>query len=149
MIRRPPRSTHCISSAASDVYKRQRLVSWWVAGTVMQKPDTANDRKIAGRTLFCIEPAAVSSCRIMFFSTRSGSRSYITVPLYRDCLGVGGCAAATLVPSPEVVHNVSKLVRRNAGVVVKRLLTRGTFRRPAICIFWANKNTYCVTIDGQ
>ena len=26
MIRRPPRSTHCISSAASDVYKRQKLV---------------------------------------------------------------------------------------------------------------------------
>ena len=25
MIRRPPRSTHCISSAASDVYKRQKL----------------------------------------------------------------------------------------------------------------------------
>jgi len=25
MIRRPPRSTHCISSAASDVYKRQML----------------------------------------------------------------------------------------------------------------------------
>eukprot|EP00825_Cyclidium_porcatum_P004661 TRINITY_DN12205_c0_g1_i2.p1 TRINITY_DN12205_c0_g1~~TRINITY_DN12205_c0_g1_i2.p1 ORF type:complete len:116 (-),score=22.02 TRINITY_DN12205_c0_g1_i2:2-349(-) len=28
MIRRPPRSTHCISSAASDVYKRQPLLSW-------------------------------------------------------------------------------------------------------------------------
>eukprot|EP00825_Cyclidium_porcatum_P040545 TRINITY_DN5148_c0_g1_i1.p1 TRINITY_DN5148_c0_g1~~TRINITY_DN5148_c0_g1_i1.p1 ORF type:complete len:112 (-),score=13.59 TRINITY_DN5148_c0_g1_i1:174-509(-) len=27
MIRRPPRSTHCISSAASDVYKRQ---VYWV-----------------------------------------------------------------------------------------------------------------------
>ena len=26
MIRRPPRSTHCISSAASDVYKRQDLI---------------------------------------------------------------------------------------------------------------------------
>jgi len=26
MIRRPPRSTHCISSAASDVYKRQILI---------------------------------------------------------------------------------------------------------------------------
>eukprot|EP00826_Nyctotherus_ovalis_P048043 TRINITY_DN5620_c0_g1_i4.p1 TRINITY_DN5620_c0_g1~~TRINITY_DN5620_c0_g1_i4.p1 ORF type:complete len:186 (+),score=45.93 TRINITY_DN5620_c0_g1_i4:25-558(+) len=26
MIRRPPRSTHCISSAASDVYKRQSLI---------------------------------------------------------------------------------------------------------------------------
>eukprot|EP00825_Cyclidium_porcatum_P050631 TRINITY_DN9095_c0_g1_i3.p1 TRINITY_DN9095_c0_g1~~TRINITY_DN9095_c0_g1_i3.p1 ORF type:complete len:100 (+),score=26.94 TRINITY_DN9095_c0_g1_i3:133-432(+) len=25
MIRRPPRSTHCISSAASDVYKRQQV----------------------------------------------------------------------------------------------------------------------------
>eukprot|EP00826_Nyctotherus_ovalis_P053871 TRINITY_DN7031_c0_g1_i10.p1 TRINITY_DN7031_c0_g1~~TRINITY_DN7031_c0_g1_i10.p1 ORF type:complete len:179 (-),score=29.48 TRINITY_DN7031_c0_g1_i10:432-947(-) len=26
MIRRPPRSTHCISSAASDVYKRQKIL---------------------------------------------------------------------------------------------------------------------------
>ena len=26
MIRRPPRSTHCISSAASDVYKRQVII---------------------------------------------------------------------------------------------------------------------------
>ena len=26
MIRRPPRSTHCISSAASDVYKRQEKI---------------------------------------------------------------------------------------------------------------------------
>ena len=32
MIRRPPRSTHCISSAASDVYKRQML-----GGTVVVK----------------------------------------------------------------------------------------------------------------
>ena len=34
MIRRPPRSTHCISSAASDVYKRQgpdlrAWLEWW------------------------------------------------------------------------------------------------------------------------
>eukprot|EP00826_Nyctotherus_ovalis_P042527 TRINITY_DN4384_c0_g1_i6.p1 TRINITY_DN4384_c0_g1~~TRINITY_DN4384_c0_g1_i6.p1 ORF type:complete len:232 (+),score=40.58 TRINITY_DN4384_c0_g1_i6:25-696(+) len=28
MIRRPPRSTHCISSAASDVYKRQIQYDW-------------------------------------------------------------------------------------------------------------------------
>ena len=27
MIRRPPRSTHCISSAASDVYKRQAFIT--------------------------------------------------------------------------------------------------------------------------
>eukprot|EP00826_Nyctotherus_ovalis_P035427 TRINITY_DN3043_c0_g1_i4.p1 TRINITY_DN3043_c0_g1~~TRINITY_DN3043_c0_g1_i4.p1 ORF type:complete len:145 (+),score=32.33 TRINITY_DN3043_c0_g1_i4:25-435(+) len=33
MIRRPPRSTHCISSAASDVYKRQEYMgrrSAWI-----------------------------------------------------------------------------------------------------------------------
>jgi len=29
MIRRPPRSTHCISSAASDVYKRQVIALAW------------------------------------------------------------------------------------------------------------------------
>eukprot|EP00825_Cyclidium_porcatum_P007608 TRINITY_DN13816_c0_g1_i3.p1 TRINITY_DN13816_c0_g1~~TRINITY_DN13816_c0_g1_i3.p1 ORF type:complete len:335 (+),score=78.40 TRINITY_DN13816_c0_g1_i3:89-1093(+) len=28
MIRRPPRSTHCISSAASDVYKRQTIITY-------------------------------------------------------------------------------------------------------------------------
>eukprot|EP00826_Nyctotherus_ovalis_P066060 TRINITY_DN9739_c0_g1_i6.p2 TRINITY_DN9739_c0_g1~~TRINITY_DN9739_c0_g1_i6.p2 ORF type:complete len:186 (+),score=60.63 TRINITY_DN9739_c0_g1_i6:30-560(+) len=33
MIRRPPRSTHCISSAASDVYKRQEYM-----GKIMVKP---------------------------------------------------------------------------------------------------------------
>ena len=32
MIRRPPRSTHCISSAASDVYKRQGLIEAYRAG---------------------------------------------------------------------------------------------------------------------
>eukprot|EP00825_Cyclidium_porcatum_P022226 TRINITY_DN24546_c0_g1_i1.p2 TRINITY_DN24546_c0_g1~~TRINITY_DN24546_c0_g1_i1.p2 ORF type:complete len:136 (+),score=28.40 TRINITY_DN24546_c0_g1_i1:146-553(+) len=30
MIRRQPRSTHCISSAASDVYKRQDLNRLWI-----------------------------------------------------------------------------------------------------------------------
>eukprot|EP00825_Cyclidium_porcatum_P003843 TRINITY_DN11782_c0_g2_i1.p2 TRINITY_DN11782_c0_g2~~TRINITY_DN11782_c0_g2_i1.p2 ORF type:complete len:155 (-),score=29.14 TRINITY_DN11782_c0_g2_i1:35-499(-) len=34
MIRRPPRSTHCISSAASDVYKRQVHGSTWDPGLV-------------------------------------------------------------------------------------------------------------------
>ena len=35
MIRRPPRSTHCISSAASDVYKRQNS---WRSCTPMRQP---------------------------------------------------------------------------------------------------------------
>eukprot|EP00825_Cyclidium_porcatum_P004222 TRINITY_DN11964_c0_g1_i1.p2 TRINITY_DN11964_c0_g1~~TRINITY_DN11964_c0_g1_i1.p2 ORF type:complete len:108 (-),score=27.23 TRINITY_DN11964_c0_g1_i1:6-329(-) len=38
MIRRPPRSTHCISSAASDVYKRQVVStqSTWGKKELMQ-----------------------------------------------------------------------------------------------------------------
>ena len=36
MIRRPPRSTHCISSAASDVYKRQVLKRGAELGEVSQ-----------------------------------------------------------------------------------------------------------------
>jgi len=32
MIRRPPRSTHCISSAASDVYKRQASSRYGIHG---------------------------------------------------------------------------------------------------------------------
>ena len=32
MIRRPPRSTHCISSAASDVYKRQFIYGLFIQG---------------------------------------------------------------------------------------------------------------------
>ena len=40
MIRRPPRSTHCISSAASDVYKRQ------VSGEMMMN-DIAKALKVA------------------------------------------------------------------------------------------------------
>ena len=43
MIRRPPRSTHCESSAASDVYKRQLLAT----GNMAQ--DSA-DSSVAGPT---------------------------------------------------------------------------------------------------
>eukprot|EP00825_Cyclidium_porcatum_P025170 TRINITY_DN27436_c0_g1_i2.p1 TRINITY_DN27436_c0_g1~~TRINITY_DN27436_c0_g1_i2.p1 ORF type:complete len:207 (-),score=36.58 TRINITY_DN27436_c0_g1_i2:45-665(-) len=35
MIRRPPRSTHCISSAASDVYKRQGINAEYM-GSILQ-----------------------------------------------------------------------------------------------------------------
>eukprot|EP00826_Nyctotherus_ovalis_P054143 TRINITY_DN7079_c0_g4_i3.p1 TRINITY_DN7079_c0_g4~~TRINITY_DN7079_c0_g4_i3.p1 ORF type:complete len:272 (+),score=99.67 TRINITY_DN7079_c0_g4_i3:27-818(+) len=46
MIRRPPRSTHCISSAASDVYKRQVLNSSMM---YPKKNDSESDRKAAER----------------------------------------------------------------------------------------------------
>jgi len=44
MIRRPPRSTHCISSAASDVYKRQLLGASPAPAT--QSPGASRDRSV-------------------------------------------------------------------------------------------------------
>ena len=41
MIRRPPRSTHCISSAASDVYKRQLLHHSRSVAIPFSRPDRA------------------------------------------------------------------------------------------------------------
>eukprot|EP00825_Cyclidium_porcatum_P028659 TRINITY_DN30853_c0_g1_i1.p1 TRINITY_DN30853_c0_g1~~TRINITY_DN30853_c0_g1_i1.p1 ORF type:complete len:147 (-),score=31.43 TRINITY_DN30853_c0_g1_i1:186-626(-) len=44
MIRRPPRSTHCISSAASDVYKRQqRRVHGMGYEDDLEDPDIVNE----------------------------------------------------------------------------------------------------------
>src|SRR5680860_1598221 len=53
MIRRPPRSTQSRSSAASDVYKRQRQESpWWVPE---QLDDAVFDRAFGALVSFLIE----------------------------------------------------------------------------------------------
>eukprot|EP00826_Nyctotherus_ovalis_P023609 TRINITY_DN18153_c0_g2_i2.p1 TRINITY_DN18153_c0_g2~~TRINITY_DN18153_c0_g2_i2.p1 ORF type:complete len:148 (-),score=13.32 TRINITY_DN18153_c0_g2_i2:135-557(-) len=49
MIRRPPRSTHCISSAASDVYKRQ----FFNCATVFSFPCTISPSFTAKLADFC------------------------------------------------------------------------------------------------
>ena len=46
MIRRPPRSTHCISSAASDVYKRQNPGFWIKKIERNRNRDYENDKKL-------------------------------------------------------------------------------------------------------
>eukprot|EP00825_Cyclidium_porcatum_P008565 TRINITY_DN14277_c0_g1_i4.p1 TRINITY_DN14277_c0_g1~~TRINITY_DN14277_c0_g1_i4.p1 ORF type:complete len:198 (-),score=50.01 TRINITY_DN14277_c0_g1_i4:316-909(-) len=55
MIRRPPRSTHCISSAASDVYKRQsQLISkeeQKILAENFKKIDINNDGAIAKKEI--------------------------------------------------------------------------------------------------
>eukprot|EP00969_Alexandrium_andersonii_P315581 13943365-Alexandrium_andersonii.AAC.1 len=43
MIRRPPRSTHCISSAASDVHKRQRCKRLQRCGPLVVVPLCRSD----------------------------------------------------------------------------------------------------------
>jgi len=45
MIRRPPRSTHCISSAASDVYKRQLLTMAGLAEQAVERATEAYRRR--------------------------------------------------------------------------------------------------------
>ena len=52
MIRRPPRSTHCISSAASDVYKRQAYETYLAESATFEekgvKAAAARARKALG-----------------------------------------------------------------------------------------------------
>ena len=68
MIRRPPRSTHCISSAASDVYKRQALVYVFTWLVKIQLPFAPNGGLIhLGNVPFFI------AC--IFFSKRVGMLS--------------------------------------------------------------------------
>eukprot|EP00825_Cyclidium_porcatum_P039281 TRINITY_DN4724_c0_g1_i4.p1 TRINITY_DN4724_c0_g1~~TRINITY_DN4724_c0_g1_i4.p1 ORF type:complete len:124 (+),score=10.05 TRINITY_DN4724_c0_g1_i4:103-474(+) len=75
MIRRPPRSTHCISSAASDVYKRQvSTQSTW--GRV----PACKYRTNKGRLTPCQQP-----------------RQYGGPERYPDSLGLKGAQAARSV----------------------------------------------------
>eukprot|EP00831_Metopus_contortus_P009810 TRINITY_DN13789_c0_g1_i3.p2 TRINITY_DN13789_c0_g1~~TRINITY_DN13789_c0_g1_i3.p2 ORF type:complete len:123 (+),score=24.59 TRINITY_DN13789_c0_g1_i3:143-511(+) len=55
MIRRPPRSTQGVSSAASDVYKRQELVEDKVTDVVVEPTESTVVKKIIGYA----EPAAI------------------------------------------------------------------------------------------
>jgi len=57
MIRRPPRSTHCISSAASDVYKRQVFAdidpsSWCLSVPAFEAAVTARTRAVIAVNLY-------------------------------------------------------------------------------------------------
>eukprot|EP00825_Cyclidium_porcatum_P011404 TRINITY_DN15853_c0_g1_i1.p5 TRINITY_DN15853_c0_g1~~TRINITY_DN15853_c0_g1_i1.p5 ORF type:complete len:121 (-),score=19.33 TRINITY_DN15853_c0_g1_i1:632-994(-) len=76
MIRRPPRSTHCISSAASDVYKRQvSTQSTWGYGdgagfrSPCLKALSINGSKISGMTFISgISPSTEYCMSIWLFN---------------------------------------------------------------------------------
>ena len=63
MIRRPPRSTHCISSAASDVYKRQLIL---VAAALVhyQKNEDKICLSVLGRALDKLHDKSGQYCKI-------------------------------------------------------------------------------------
>jgi len=86
MIRRPPRSTHCISSAASDVYKRQlfacfalrfkdwfeRLVLLWVG--VASIPFLVLDSYNQTRIVYDLPVPILMAAALVFFLPLIGNR---------------------------------------------------------------------------
>eukprot|EP00825_Cyclidium_porcatum_P004056 TRINITY_DN11885_c0_g1_i1.p4 TRINITY_DN11885_c0_g1~~TRINITY_DN11885_c0_g1_i1.p4 ORF type:complete len:137 (-),score=24.81 TRINITY_DN11885_c0_g1_i1:660-1070(-) len=64
MIRRPPRSTHCISSAASDVYKRQ-VHGGEGEALVDQEGGGCNEIKYDQRSTHCGNELDVGICRLI------------------------------------------------------------------------------------
>eukprot|EP00825_Cyclidium_porcatum_P036787 TRINITY_DN3954_c0_g1_i2.p3 TRINITY_DN3954_c0_g1~~TRINITY_DN3954_c0_g1_i2.p3 ORF type:complete len:122 (+),score=15.41 TRINITY_DN3954_c0_g1_i2:132-497(+) len=60
MIRRPPRSTHCISSAASDVYKRQEGHKSHNCHVGNTRAECFNERLLDERSLCLLVSCSVS-----------------------------------------------------------------------------------------
>jgi len=99
MIRRPPRSTHCISSAASDVYKRQLLAMFAVLGSsgkclVTFETDNPLRRFLlllgigtSEQYYYKISEVEDLFLRAGFQVMKSGAVMRIPVTLYRRCPG--------------------------------------------------------------
>eukprot|EP00826_Nyctotherus_ovalis_P052231 TRINITY_DN6598_c0_g2_i1.p1 TRINITY_DN6598_c0_g2~~TRINITY_DN6598_c0_g2_i1.p1 ORF type:complete len:136 (-),score=48.32 TRINITY_DN6598_c0_g2_i1:74-460(-) len=84
MIRRPPRSTHCISSAASDVYKRQIMES----ANPLEEP-YLKLKSSDGRVFYVLERVARTSKTIRTMMESKGamieqSRNEISFPDIRS-----------------------------------------------------------------
>ena len=80
MIRRPPRSTHCISSAASDVYKRQGVELWAYntsnnSGWLVKDLNTNNVNNIQGDSSNPGEHFSTLIGDTIYFSANSGNAS--------------------------------------------------------------------------
>eukprot|EP00966_Prymnesium_polylepis_P038308 888560-Prymnesium_polylepis.2 len=81
MIRRPTRSTHCMSSAASDVYKRQTGGSGPSAGRAKSSPQRASS------------PSG-EDCRTKRAERRADIRTA------NVCRGPSDCASCLHTPQP-------------------------------------------------
>eukprot|EP00825_Cyclidium_porcatum_P020058 TRINITY_DN22883_c0_g1_i1.p2 TRINITY_DN22883_c0_g1~~TRINITY_DN22883_c0_g1_i1.p2 ORF type:complete len:112 (+),score=10.06 TRINITY_DN22883_c0_g1_i1:144-479(+) len=98
MIRRPPRSTHCISSAASDVYKRQYQRRVHGGGMVEYQTRAIDPTQVAAPWTRVQEPRPFSSDRTDL------SQAFIRVPRRRRAVaasGAGGAPGASTRRTPN------------------------------------------------
>eukprot|EP00826_Nyctotherus_ovalis_P029900 TRINITY_DN2371_c0_g1_i5.p1 TRINITY_DN2371_c0_g1~~TRINITY_DN2371_c0_g1_i5.p1 ORF type:complete len:284 (-),score=113.00 TRINITY_DN2371_c0_g1_i5:475-1305(-) len=83
MIRRPPRSTHCISSAASDVYKRQvasKPKFYWRPTSFLSRDSISYYGKNVGMD----EPSPVMRARSILSKLTEGQRKAIDKALIKQ-----------------------------------------------------------------
>eukprot|EP00825_Cyclidium_porcatum_P002357 TRINITY_DN11086_c0_g1_i2.p2 TRINITY_DN11086_c0_g1~~TRINITY_DN11086_c0_g1_i2.p2 ORF type:complete len:173 (+),score=16.86 TRINITY_DN11086_c0_g1_i2:129-647(+) len=105
MIRRPPRSTHCISSAASDVYKRQ-AVSYTTYETESYGGYTSTGSWSGCSLYSCNYDGTNSYGYLVAAETSSITRSYSSFSKYyyslRISLNIIGREPPSLTGSPQV-----------------------------------------------
>ena len=123
MIRRPPRSTHCISSAASDVYKRQGhhpaltymhtygLV--WKEGLALARPFVFSLLALAGGLHAYAARRAASRpplCRSRLFVslTDGGDRPR---PIESEAPGAAAASAPPVGRSVEALQGLNAVIR--------------------------------------
>eukprot|EP00826_Nyctotherus_ovalis_P017857 TRINITY_DN15281_c0_g1_i1.p1 TRINITY_DN15281_c0_g1~~TRINITY_DN15281_c0_g1_i1.p1 ORF type:complete len:229 (+),score=30.24 TRINITY_DN15281_c0_g1_i1:24-689(+) len=153
MIRRPPRSTHCISSAASDVYKRQSHkleisgFTFSSASTFLKtctKSRTAYKRwpVILGRSesfssSFCVQPlnefpqSHVASVELVWGRINSPMKSVCTLPLPEVSTGISDVLiSAIFVPERVVIYQelfiVYNFKNATAGILEVRIHMEGS-----------------------
>eukprot|EP00826_Nyctotherus_ovalis_P030632 TRINITY_DN24455_c0_g1_i2.p1 TRINITY_DN24455_c0_g1~~TRINITY_DN24455_c0_g1_i2.p1 ORF type:complete len:140 (-),score=2.84 TRINITY_DN24455_c0_g1_i2:279-668(-) len=113
MVRRPPRSTHCISSAASDVYKRQ-IRYLLLAESPIYDLHPSSKKKCSinsGRHPECYCSSLCSSilnCLLLSFSHLLVSpRNAAGFVLSRFIATTRGCCSFTMLLSAVSLHVIS------------------------------------------
>eukprot|EP00831_Metopus_contortus_P046465 TRINITY_DN37328_c0_g1_i1.p2 TRINITY_DN37328_c0_g1~~TRINITY_DN37328_c0_g1_i1.p2 ORF type:complete len:110 (-),score=36.98 TRINITY_DN37328_c0_g1_i1:123-452(-) len=90
MIRRPPRSTQGVSSAASDVYKRQVSTqsTWGTSGRVVDFGHEEQKQMVIPESALMIDPATQeTSVWVIDPQTKTISKRQVTTGVeYKDCL---------------------------------------------------------------
>eukprot|EP00825_Cyclidium_porcatum_P011310 TRINITY_DN15792_c0_g2_i1.p2 TRINITY_DN15792_c0_g2~~TRINITY_DN15792_c0_g2_i1.p2 ORF type:complete len:509 (+),score=98.77 TRINITY_DN15792_c0_g2_i1:29-1555(+) len=129
MLRRPPRSTHCISSAASDVYKRQGINAEYMGGS-LDGIGTAASLDTPAAVVFCPRDGALYVAESAKHRVRRVERSGIVTTVAGT--GVAGATdgAGNLAlfnePSGITTDGTSLFVTERLGHRVRKIAYTGT-----------------------